>query len=178
MRRYLIPVSFNRDRLEILLPIFFGSIKMTMIKKRKRERKKNSIDQKGWNREYIAEGLERLSVGKINDGCTECVIHVTGESWGEWKWMIRTFDVSFYRSLLHSKPYQDRCFLSTFMYNVSPFRGFFFNRDIPIYLTTSSDSFPIPDEIIIRFTGGESLIRLFQIKYNNTYNRLYRSNIN
>ena len=54
MRRYLIPVSFNRDRLEILLPIFFGSIKMTMIKKR--ERKKNSIDQKGWNREYIAEG--------------------------------------------------------------------------------------------------------------------------
>ena len=65
-----------------------------------------------------------------------------------------------------------------FMYNVSPFRGFFFNRDIPIYVTTSSDSFPIPDEIIIRFTGGESLIRLFQIKYNNTYNRLYRSNIN
>lgn len=174
MRRYLIPVSFNRDRLEILLPIFFGSIKMTMIKKRKRERKEiPSIRRVEIGN--ISRRVGRLSVGKINDGCTECVIHVTGESWGEWKWMIRTFDVSFYRSLLHSKPYQDRCFLSTFMYNVSPFRGFFFNRDIPIYLTTSSDSFPIPDEIIIRFTGGESLIRLFQIKYNNTYNR---SNIN
>lgn len=177
MRRYLIPVSFNRDRLEILSPIFFGSIKMTMIKKRKRERKEiPSIRRVEIGN--ISRRVGRLSVGKINDGCTECVIHVTGESWGEWKWMIRTFDVSFYRSLLHSKPYQDRCFLSTFMYNVSPFRGFFFNRDIPIYLTTSSDSFPIPDEIIIRFTGGESLIRLFQIKYNNTYNRLYRSNIN
>lgn len=177
MRRYLIPVSFNRDRLEILLPIFFGSIKMTMIKKRKRERKEiPSIRRVEIGN--ISRRVGRLSVGKINDGCTECVIHVTGESWGEWKWMIRTFDVSFYRSLLHSKPYQDRCFLSTFMYNVSPFRGFFFNRDIPIYVTTSSDSFPIPDEIIIRFTGGESLIRLFQIKYNNTYNRLYRSNIN
>lgn len=174
MRRYLIPVSFNRDRLEILSPIFFGSIKMTMIKKRKRERKEiPSIRRVEIGN--ISRRVGRLSVGKINDGCTECVIHVTGESWGEWKWMIRTFDVSFYRSLLHSKPYQDRCFLSTFMYNVSPFRGFFFNRDIPIYLTTSSDSFPIPDEIIIRFTGGESLIRLFQIKYNNTYNR---SNIN
>lgn len=177
MRRYLIPVSFNRDRLEILSPIFFGSIKMTMIKKRKRERKEiPSIRRVEIGN--ISRRVGRLSVGKINDGCTECVIHVTGESWGEWKWMIRTFDVSFYRSLLHSKPYQDRCFLSTFMYNVSPFRGFFFNRDIPIYVTTSSDSFPIPDEIIIRFTGGESLIRLFQIKYNNTYNRLYRSNIN
>lgn len=174
MRRYLIPVSFNRDRLEILSPIFFGSIKMTMIKKRKRERKEiPSIRRVEIGN--ISRRVGRLSVGKINDGCTECVIHVTGESWGEWKWMIRTFDVSFYRSLLHSKPYQDRCFLSTFMYNVSPFRGFFFNRDIPIYVTTSSDSFPIPDEIIIRFTGGESLIRLFQIKYNNTYNR---SNIN
>lgn len=73
MRRYLIPVSFNRDRLEILLPIFFGSIKMTMIKKR--ERKKNSIDQKGWNREYIAEGRtvkRRQDKRRMHGMCDTC----------------------------------------------------------------------------------------------------------
>lgn len=52
---------------------------MTMIKKRKRERKEiPSIRRVEIGN--ISRRVGRLSVGKINDGCTECVIHVTGES--------------------------------------------------------------------------------------------------